>query len=45
MRIKGRRWTAWRCRSRGAQEIGKALENINLGKVAESLPFKFPFGR
>lgn len=29
----------------GAQEIGKALEGIDLGKVAESLPFKFPFGR
>ena len=29
----------------GAQEIGRALEGIDLGKVAESLPFKFPFGR
>lgn len=27
----------------GAQEIGKALEGIDLGKVAEGLPFKLPF--
>ena len=29
----------------GAQEIGKALESVDLGKVAEGLPFKFPFGK
>lgn len=30
---------------KGAQDAAKALESIDLGKVAESLPFKFPFGR
>lgn len=29
----------------GAREVGKMLENVDLGKVAENLPFKFPFGR
>ena len=27
----------------GAQEIGKALQGVDLGKVAEGLPFKLPF--
>lgn len=30
---------------KGAQEAVKALESVDLGKVAESLPFKLPFGR
>lgn len=29
----------------GAQELGKALGSIDLGKVAEAIPFKFPFGK
>ena len=29
----------------GAQELGKALGSIDLGKVAEAIPLKFPFGK
>lgn len=30
---------------KGAQEAAKALESVDLGKIAESIPFKLPFGR
>lgn len=30
---------------KGAQDAAKALESVDLGKIAESLPFKLPFGR
>ncbi len=30
---------------KGAQDAAKALESIDLGKVAEALPFKLPFGK
>lgn len=29
----------------GARQLGDALKGIDSGKIAESLPFKFPFGR
>lgn len=31
--------------SGGAQQLGDALKGVDPGKIAESLPFKFPFGR
>lgn len=30
---------------KGAQDAAKALESIDLGKMAEALPFKLPFGK
>lgn len=32
-------------RANRSQEAVKALKSVDLGKVAESLPFKLPFGR
>ena len=29
----------------GVQELGRAIRGVDLDKVAESLPFKLPFGK